>query len=187
MVDAARDDLRGPVLADGAAWPGRSPSCCGSSRARPARAGASRSPRRTACRGACGRGRAESRARRASRPRRSGPPSRTTIRSARRTVESRCAMTSVVRPCMRLASACATSASDSESSCEVASSRIRIGRVLVDRARDGEPLSLAAGEAPGVLAEPACRSPPAGARRTRRRRRRGPRPAPSPREAPAAP
>ena len=46
---------------------------------------------------------------------------------ASRTVVRRCAITSVVRPRIRLASACCTSRSDSASSAEVASSRIRIG------------------------------------------------------------
>src|SRR5262249_43453434 len=55
------------------------------------------------------------------------PASRTRITSARRTVDSRCAMTNTVRPVMRFCSASCTSASDSASRDEVASSRIRIG------------------------------------------------------------
>ena len=52
------------------------------------------------------------------------------MRSASRTVVSRCAITSVVRPRIRFASAPCTSRSDSASRAEVASSRIRIGGSL---------------------------------------------------------
>src|SRR6218665_2460445 len=58
------------------------------------------------------------------------PRSITTTRSACSMVDSRCAMTSVVRPCIRRRRACCTSRSDSVSSAEVASSRIRIGASL---------------------------------------------------------
>ncbi|CPU67180.1 Uncharacterised protein [Mycobacteroides abscessus] len=51
------------------------------------------------------------------------PASSTTMRSASRTVESRCAMTSDVRPRSASASAAWTAASESESRCAVASSR----------------------------------------------------------------
>ena len=51
----------------------------------------------------------------------------TTIRSAFSTVDSRCAMTSVVRLCMSFSSALWMMRSDSVSSADVASSRIRIG------------------------------------------------------------
>ena len=61
---------------------------------------------------------------------RTSPASSTRMRSALRTVARRWAITSVVRPCMRLASACWTSRSDSESSAEVASSRMRMGGSL---------------------------------------------------------
>mmetsp|Transcript_33757 Transcript_33757/g.77143 ORF Transcript_33757/g.77143 Transcript_33757/m.77143 type:complete len:241 (+) Transcript_33757:2122-2844(+) len=56
----------------------------------------------------------------------SSPRLRTRMRSALRTVERRCAMMSVVRPCMHLSRAAWTSASDLASSAEVASSRSRI-------------------------------------------------------------
>src|SRR5580698_9615694 len=55
------------------------------------------------------------------------PSSSTRILSARRTVAKRCAMTKVVRPTIKLARAFCTYISDSASSSEVASSRIRIG------------------------------------------------------------
>ena len=55
------------------------------------------------------------------------PSSRTTILSASTTVESRCAMTIVVRPFMTVASACWTRSSDSLSRADVASSRTRMG------------------------------------------------------------
>src|SRR6267378_2273505 len=55
------------------------------------------------------------------------PSSRTRILSARRIVASRCAITKVVRPTIRLASAFCTNISDSASSSDVASSRIRMG------------------------------------------------------------
>src|ERR1700721_1938843 len=55
------------------------------------------------------------------------PFSITTIRSARRTVESRCAITNTVRPLIRLCNADCTKASDSLSRADVASSRIRMG------------------------------------------------------------
>ena len=52
------------------------------------------------------------------------------MRSQCSIVESRCAMTMVVRPRIRLASAVWIARSDSVSSAEVASSRIRIGASL---------------------------------------------------------
>src|SRR5271166_4795878 len=55
------------------------------------------------------------------------PSSRTTIWSARRMVAKRWAMTRVVRPVIKLARAFCTYISDSASSSEVASSRIRMG------------------------------------------------------------
>ena len=55
------------------------------------------------------------------------PFSITTIRSARRTVDKRCAITSTVRPLIRLCRADCTKASDSLSSADVASSRISTG------------------------------------------------------------
>src|SRR5579884_2280618 len=54
------------------------------------------------------------------------PFSRTTILSARRIVERRCAITITVRPSIKLARARCTSTSDSVSRCDVASSRIKI-------------------------------------------------------------
>src|SRR5687767_7153083 len=58
------------------------------------------------------------------------PPSSTTIRSARRTVDSRCAMTNTVRPSISRSRASNSSASVSISSADVGSSRIRIGALL---------------------------------------------------------
>src|SRR6185369_8035660 len=58
------------------------------------------------------------------------PASMTTMRSARSIVDSRCATTMLVRPFIRRPSACWTRRSDSESSAEVASSRMRIGASL---------------------------------------------------------
>ncbi len=69
------------------------------------------------------------------------PASSARIRSARRTVDSRCAMTNVVRLRIRLASASCTSCSDSASSAEVASSStssgqsLRIARAIASRCR----------------------------------------------------
>ena len=86
----------------------------------------------SSCTGAAARRRrrAAPAARRAGPSRRCGPRSSTTIASARRTVDSRCAITNDVRLRIRLASASCTSRSDSASSAEVASSRIRIGEFL---------------------------------------------------------
>jgi len=53
--------------------------------------------------------------------------SSTIILSARRIVESRCAITNAVRPIIKFDNARCTNISDSESSSEVASSRIRMG------------------------------------------------------------
>ena len=59
------------------------------------------------------------------------PVSITTMRSARSMVDRRCAMTRLVRPCISaLERLPAPARSDSESSAEVASSRIRIGASL---------------------------------------------------------
>src|SRR5688572_6579476 len=55
------------------------------------------------------------------------PASITTMRSAFSTVDSRCAMTSVVRLCISFSSAAWMMRSDSVSSADVASSRIRTG------------------------------------------------------------
>ena len=66
-------------------------------------------------------------ARRACPPRRCGRGRRPGCRSSARTVDSRCAMTIVVRPTISRSIASWISASDSESRLEVASSRIRIG------------------------------------------------------------
>ena len=109
--------------------------------------------RRTAGRAACG-------SRRSGRAARScvpcstiWPRTRTTMRSALRMVDRRCAMTSVVRPCISVSSACWTRRSDSLSSAEVASSSTRMRRVLEQRARDRQALALAAGEAQAELAD----------------------------------
>ena len=82
---------------------------------------------RTAVRGAADKCRPGPSAPRASPLREMRPFSSTTILSARRMVESRCAITITVRCSIRLASALCTSISDSVSRCEVASSRIRMG------------------------------------------------------------
>src|SRR5947207_10757550 len=58
------------------------------------------------------------------------PRSSTMMRSARSTVDSRCAMTMVVRPRISVSSAACTWRSDSESSAEVASSRMSTGASL---------------------------------------------------------
>ena len=82
------------------------------------------------------------------------------MRVASRTVASRCAMTKVVRPFITSSSA---------------SVDLRLGhrieragrfvedqdrRILEQRARDGEPLALAAGEQPAALADARLASPP---------------------------
>ncbi len=72
------------------------------------------------------------------------PRSMTRIASARRMVDSRCAMTNEVRFFIRLTSASCTSCSDSVSSDEVASSRISSGESFSKRARDGQTLPLPA-------------------------------------------
>ena len=58
------------------------------------------------------------------------PASSTTMRSTRSMVDRRCAMTIVVRPRISASIAACTWRSDSESSADVASSRIRIGAFL---------------------------------------------------------
>ena len=63
------------------------------------------------------------------------PSSTTRICSARRMVESRCAITNVVRPFIRYESPSWIAASDSESRLEVASSRIRCADRPESRAR----------------------------------------------------
>src|ERR1700737_3984800 len=71
------------------------------------------------------------------------------IASARRIVESRCAMTNAVRFIMRLASASCTSSSLSVSSAEVASSSTRIGAFL----SSARALALASRETLAALAD----------------------------------
>src|SRR5882672_3499976 len=73
------------------------------------------------------------------------------MRSAFRTVASRWAITSTVRPCISSASACWIMNSLSASRSEVASSRMRIGGFF-RKARDGDALTLAAGEPHAPLA-----------------------------------
>ena len=70
-----------------------------------------------------------------------------------RTVASRCAMASVVRPFSSASSARCTTRSLAASSELVASSSSRIGAVGEQRARDREALALAAGERHAALAE----------------------------------
>ena len=72
------------------------------------------------------------------------PWSMTTMRSALRTVASRCAMIKVVRCCIRCSRASCTRRSLSASSELVASSSSRIGRILEDRPGNGESLPLSA-------------------------------------------
>ena len=80
------------------------------------------------------------------------PLSNTRMRVALRMVESRCAITNVVRPFITSSRAALTLASVTASSALVASSRIRIGEILQQCARDREPLPLAAGQHPSALA-----------------------------------
>ena len=83
-------------------------------------------------------------------------------------------MTMVVRPARRRRSAANTISSEIASSDEVGSSRIRIGRVLQDRARDAQPLALAARQAAaglGDLGVVALRQPRDELVRVRRARR----------------
>jgi hypothetical protein len=80
------------------------------------------------------------------------PPSTTSIWSARRMVDSRCAMTKVVRPCHQLVETAWIMASDSESSELVASSRIRMRGSASKRTRNRQPLALAAGKLHAALA-----------------------------------
>ena len=92
-------------------------------------------------------------ARRACPTRRSRPRSSTTIASARRTVDSRWAMTNDVRFSIRFDSASCTSISDSASSDDVASSRIRIGESRRMRPGNRQPLPLAARQPLAALAD----------------------------------
>ena len=80
------------------------------------------------------------------------PLSSTMISSALTTVARRCAITSVVRPCATRSSAPWISRSVKESSADVASSRMRMGGSFENRACDGHPLFLAAGEFQATLA-----------------------------------
>src|SRR5487761_1683942 len=66
------------------------------------------------------------------------PRSSTTMRSALRTVERRCAITSTVRPAIRLMSALCTSISDSVSSADEGDARARAaGKALAALADNG--------------------------------------------------
>ncbi len=75
------------------------------------------------------------------------------ITSARCTVESRWAMTSVVRLRVKRPRASCTSRSDSVSRALVASSRRRIGRILQDCARECQALALATRQPQAALAD----------------------------------
>ena len=68
-------------------------------------------------------------------------------------VESRCAIAITVRPAASVSSASWICFSDSESSAEVASSRRRIGAFFSKRARDRQPLLLAAGKQTTFVAD----------------------------------
>ena len=74
------------------------------------------------------------------------PSSITQIVSAFFTVDSRCAITSVVRDWLNAASACCTSLSDSASSALVASSSNRIGALRRMAPGECDPLPLPAGK-----------------------------------------
>ena len=81
------------------------------------------------------------------------PPSTTTIRSASTIVESRCAITIAVRPRSASSNARWIASSDSESRCDVASSRITIAGFFSNEPRDREALLLAARHAVAALAD----------------------------------
>ena len=68
-------------------------------------------------------------------------------------------MTNVVRPAITSRSARLISCSVEASTEEVASSRIEDARIGEDRARDRDPLALAARQRQAALADAACRSP----------------------------
>ncbi len=93
------------------------------------------------------------------------------MRSASRIVLSRWAITNDVRPSSSSSRFCLTARSDSVSSALVASSKSRIGGLVVERAGDRDPLLLAAGEPQAATRRRACRSRAAAARRTRVRSR----------------
>src|SRR4051812_9745621 len=80
------------------------------------------------------------------------PSFSTMMRSALITVESRWAMTKMVRPCIKCSIAFCTACSDSVSSAEVGSSSTRMGGFF-NSARDGDALTLAAGENAAALAD----------------------------------
>ena len=82
------------------------------------------------------------------------PFSRTMIWSARRTVDSRCAMTNDVRLRISVCSASCTSSSDSASSDGGRFVEDQDRRVLQDRARDRQPLPLPARQRLPALADP---------------------------------
>ena len=109
--------------------------------------------RRTGCGRARRTGRPRRAARRACRARRPGPPSMTRIWSASRMVDSRCAMTSEVRPASAVFSARCTATSDSRV-------QVRGGLVEHDHRRrleqqpgDRHPLLLAAGQPVAAVAD----------------------------------
>ena len=117
-------------------------------------------------------------------PRRSRPSSTTTMRSAATIVDSRCAITSAVRPASASASARWMASSDSESRCDVASSRITIAgslssiRAIASRCFSPPDMPVAALADDGVVAVGerwrsgrGC-APPCTPRRARRRSRR---------------
>ena len=73
------------------------------------------------------------------------------VRAANR--GQRCAITKVVRPTIRLARAFCTYISDSASSSDVASSRMRMGESFKYGTRDGNSLPLAAAQTRAALAD----------------------------------
>ena len=75
------------------------------------------------------------------------------MRVALRMVDSRCAITKVVRSRITSSSAACTLISVVASSALVASSRMRIGGFFKQRARDRQALALAAGEHAAALAD----------------------------------
>ena len=81
------------------------------------------------------------------------PSSTTTMRSASTIVDSRCAITIAVRPRSASSNARWIASSDSESRCDVASSRITIAGFFKQQPRDREPLLLAARHAVAALAD----------------------------------
>ena len=95
------------------------------------------------------------------------PASIATTRSACSMVDRRCAMTSVVRPCISPSSASCTARSTFAVQRRRGFVQDQHRRVLVDRARDRQPLALTARELAAVVADQRCPGPAAGRRRSR--------------------